>query len=133
MKKNIMTDLSKFLMIVALILLMAGGYVINRKKLQLREAANLPYYKIELSDIEDGIYTGKAQTSFLHLELEIQIENHKIKDIKVLQNDGLDGEKARPIVTEMIEQNKIVVPAIKGAERGSLVYISCVSTALARK
>lgn len=128
-----MTDLSKFLMIVALILLMAGGYVINRKKLQLREAANLPYYKIELTEIEDGIYTGKTQTSFLHLELEIQIENHKIKDIKVLQNDGLDGEKARPIINEMIEQNKIVVPAIKGAERGSLVYISCVSTALARK
>lgn len=128
-----MIDLSKFLMIVALILLMAGGYVINRKKLQLREAANLPYYKIELTEIEDGIYTGKTQTSFLHLELEIQIENHKIKDIKVLQNDGLDGEKARPIINEMIEQNKIVVPAIKGAERGSLVYISCVSTALARK
>lgn len=133
MKKNLMIDLSKFLMIVALILLMAGGYVINRKKLQLREAANLPYYKIELTEIEDGIYTGKVQTSFLHLELEIQIENHKIKDIKVLQNDGLDGEKARPIINEMIEQNKIVVPAIKGAERGSLVYISCVSTALARK
>lgn len=133
MKKNLMIDLSKFLMIVALILLMAGGYVINRKKLQLREAANLPYYKIELTEIEDGIYTGKTQTSFLHLELEIQIENHKIKDIKVLQNDGLDGEKARPIINEMIEQNKIVVPAIKGAERGSLVYISCVSTALARK
>ena len=133
MKKNIMTDISKFLMIIALILLMAGGYVINRKKLQLREAANLPYYKIELSEIEDGIYTGQAQTSFLHLELEIQVENHKIKDIKVLQNDGLDGEKARPIIDEMIDQNKIVVPAIKGAERGSLVYISCASTALAQK
>ena len=132
MKKNIMTDVSKFLMIAALIILMAGGYMINRKKLQIREAANLPYYKIELSEIEDGIYPGNTQTSFLHLELEIQVENHQIKDIKVLKNDGLDGEKARPIISEMIAQNKIVVPAIKGAERGSLVYISCVSTALAR-
>ena len=133
MKKNRMYDFSKFLMLAALIILMAGGYVINRKKLQLREAANLPYYKIELSEIENGIYTGKAETSFLHLELEIQVENHQIKDIKVLQNDGIDGEKARPIIDEMIDQNKIVVPAIKGAERGSLVYISCASTALARK
>ena len=133
MKKNIMNDLSKFLMLAALIILMAGGYIVNRKKIQLREAANLPYYKVELSEIEDGIYTGQAQTSFLHLELEIQVENHKIKDIKVLQNDGLDGEKARPIIDEMIDQNKIVVPAIKGAERGSLVYISCASTALAQK
>ena len=133
MKKNRMNDFSKFLMLAALIILMAGGYIVNRKKLQLREAANLPYYKVELSEIEDGIYTGKAETSFLHLELEIKVENHQIKDIKVLQNDGIDGEKARPIINEMIAQNKIVVPAIKGAERGSLVYVSCASTALARK
>lgn len=133
MKKNKMNDFSKFLMIAALIILMAGGYIVNRKKLQLREAANLPYYKIELSEIEDGIYTGKAETSFLHLELEINVENHQLKKINVLQNDGIDGEKARPIIDEMIAQNKIVVPAIKGAERGSLVYISCASTALARK
>ena len=85
MKKNRMNDFSKFLMLAALIILMAGGYIVNRKKLQLREAANLPYYKVELSEIEDGIYTGKAETSFLHLELEIKIENHQIKDIKVLQ------------------------------------------------
>lgn len=128
-----MNDFSKFLMLAALIILMAGGYIVNRKKLQLREAANLPYYKIELSEIEDGIYTGKTETSFLHLELEINVENHQIKKINVLQNDGIDGEKARPIIDEMIAQNKIVVPAIKGAERGSLVYISCASTALARK
>ncbi len=133
MKKNRMNDFSKFLMLAALIILMAGGYIVNRKKLQLREAANLPYYKVELSEIEDGIYTGKAETSFLHLELEINVENHQIKKINVLQNDGIDGEKARPIIDEMIAQNKIVVPAIKGAERGSLVYISCASTALARK
>lgn len=133
MKKNKMNDFSKFLMLAALIILMAGGYIVNRKKLQLREAANLPYYKIELSEIEDGIYTGKAETSFLHLELEINVENHQIKKINILQNDGIDGEKARPIIDEMIAQNKIVVPAIKGAERGSLVYISCASTALARK
>ena len=133
MKKNRMNDFSKFLMLAALIILMAGGYIVNRKKLQLREAANLPYYKVELSEIEDGIYTGKAETSFLHLELEIKVENHQIKDIKVLQNDGIDGETARPIIDEMIAQNKIVVPAIKGAEQGSLVYVSCASTALARK
>ena len=127
------TDYSKYFMVVALICLMAGGYVIARKKMQFREAAHLPFYKIELSEIEDGIYTGKTETSFLRLELEVEIENHKIQEIRVLQNDGLDGEKARPVIDEMIAQNKVVVPAIKGAERGSLVYISCVSSALSKK
>ena len=126
-------DFSKYLMLIALVCLMAGGYIISRKKMQLREATRLPFYKVEISDIKDGKYNGITETSFLHLELEIEIENQKIKEIKVLRNDALDGEKARPIISEMIAQNKIIVPAIKGAERGSLVYISCASTALARK
>ena len=81
-------------------------------------------------DVEDGEYEGQTYTSFLHLKLKVTVENHQLKNIEVLENDGLDGETAKPIIEEMIKQNKIVVPAIKGAELGSLVYISCVSTAL---
>ena len=60
----------------------------------------------------------------------VTVENHQLKNIEVLENDGLDGETAKPILQKMIDENKVVVPAIKGAELGSLVYISCVSTAL---
>ena len=66
-KRNTKSDISSFLMLLALISLMAGGWHISRKKARFNE---------------------------------------------------------------MIKQNKIVVPAIKGAELGSLVYISCVSSAL---
>ena len=126
-------DYSKFLMIAAIIFIVFCGYLIARKKIQLREAASLPFYKVELEQVADGTYSGKTYTSFLHLQLDVKIENHKIADITVIENDGIDGEKARPIIQKMIEQNSIVVPAIKGAELGSLVYISCVSTALAQK
>lgn len=117
-------------MAVALIVLMAGGYMISRKKARMREAAALPFYKIELSKIADGEYEGKTYTSFLHLQLKVTVENHKIKKIDILENEGLDAETARPIIDKMIEQNSVVVPAVKGAELGSLVYISCVSMAL---
>ena len=126
-------DYSKFLMFAAIIFIVFCGYIIARKKIQLREAASLPFYKIELEQIADGTYSGKTYTSFLHLQLDVKIENHKITDITVIENDGIDGEKARPIIQKMIEQNSVVVPAVKGAELGSLVYISCVSTALAQK
>ena len=126
-------DYSKFLMFAAIIFIVFCGYIIARKKIQLREAASLPFYKIELEQIADGTYSGKTYTSFLHLQLDVKIENHKITDITVIENDGIDGEKARPISQKMIEQNSVVVPAVKGAELGSLVYISCVSTALAQK
>lgn len=129
-KRNKKSDISSVLMLLALICLMAGGWYIARKKARLREASSLPFYKVELSQLADGEYEGQTYTSFLHLKLKITVENHLLKNIEVLENDGLDGETAKPIIEEMIKQNKIVVPAIKGAELGSLVYISCVSTAL---
>ena len=128
-KRNTKNDISSILMLIALVCLMAGGWYIARKKARFKEAASLPFYKIELSQIADGEYEGQTMTSFLHLRLLVTIENHQLKNIEVLENDGLDGETAKPIIQEMIKQNK-VVPAIKGAELGSLVYISCVSTAL---
>ena len=117
-------------MAVALVCLMAGGYPIARRKMRFREAASLPFYKIELSQINDGTYEGKTYTSFLHLQLNVTVEDHKLKSIDVLENEGIDAETARPIIQKMIEQNAVVVPAVKGAELGSLVYISCVSCAL---
>lgn len=129
-KRNPKNDISSILMLVALVCLMAGGWYIARKKARFKEAASLPFYKTELSQIADGEYEGQTMTSFLHLRLLVTIENHQLKNIEVLENDGLDGETAKPIIQEMIKQNKVVVPAIKGAELGSLVYISCVSTAL---
>ena len=129
-KRNTKSDISSFLMLLALISLMAGGWHISRKKTRFKEASSLPFYKVELSQLEDGEYEGQTYTSFLHLKLKVIVENHQLKNIEVLENDGIDGETAKPIINEMIKQNKIVVPAIKGAELGSLVYISCVSSAL---
>ena len=123
-------DLTSILMLVALVILMAGGYMVARKKARLREAASLPFYKIEMSEVADGEYTNQTYTTFLHLQLKVIVENHKIKDIEVLESEGIDSETARPILQEMIAQNSAVVPAIKKAELGSLVYISCVSSAL---
>ena len=129
-KRNKKSDISSVLMLLALICLMAGGWYIARKKARLREASSLPFHKVELSQLADGEYEGQTYTSFLHLKLKVTVENHQLKNIEVLENDGLDGETAKPIIQEMIKENKIVVPAIKGAELGSLVYISCVSSAL---
>lgn len=130
MKKNLKTDFSKILMLVAVIILMAAGYFVTRKRAYVREATSLPYYPVNLEEVADGVYYGKTYTSFLRLQLDVTIENHAIKNIDVIEAKGIDGELARPIIQEMISANDVVVPAIKGAELGSLVYISCVSTAL---
>lgn len=133
MKEKTHIDYSKYLMFAAVIFIMLCGFLIARKKNQAREVSKLPFYNVELETVEDGTYYGKTYTSFLHLALEVTVKDHKLVKIDVLENDGIDGEKARPIIDKMIAENKVVVTAIKGAELGSIQYISCVDSALAQK
>lgn len=116
--------------IATIVFVMICAFLIHRHRSQFTEAAKLPFTQINLEEVADGTYTGKTYTSFLHLQLEVTVKDHCITAIDVIENDGIDGETARPILQKMIEENKIVVHAIKGAKIGSMVYISCVSTAL---
>lgn len=121
---------SKILAVFAVIFIMFGGYLISKQKARTTEIKKLPFHNIKLENVEDGTYHNRTETSFMIVELDVVVENHQFKDIKIIESEGVDCESAKPIVKEMIKQNKTVVPAIKGAEMGSLVYISCVDGAL---
>ena len=129
MKRN-WNAYAKILAVIAVLFLMAGGWILARRRANITEAAKLPFYNVELSEVEDGEYYGKTYTSFLHLQLKVFVQNHTITNIEVIESEGIDSETAKPILLDMIAQNKVVVKAIKGAELGSLVYISCVDGAL---
>ena len=128
MKRN-WNAYAKILAVIAVLFLMAGGWILARRRANITEAAKLPFYNVELSEVEDGEYYGKTYTSFLHLQLKVFVQNHTITNIEVIESEGIDSETAKPILQDMIAQNKVVVKAIKGAELGSLVYISCVDGA----
>ena len=117
-------------MYFAVVFVMFCSYLIVRHKNQVLEAKNLPFYNTSLEAVDDGTYYGKTYTKFLHVQLEVTVQNHQLQNIKVLENKGSQGQKVEPIIQEMIKQNKVVVPAIKGEELASLVFISCVDTAL---
>ena len=129
MKKDY-SSLAKVLAVIALLSIMFGGFLTTRRKNQLAEATKLPYHNISLEQIPDGFYKARTETSFLHIELQVQVENHKIIEIKVIEADGIDAVPAQPVLDRIIAENKIAVQAVKGAELGSLVYISCVDKAL---
>ena len=129
MKKDY-SSLAKALAVIALLSIMLGGFLVSRRKNHLAEATKLPYHNVSLEQVPDGFYKARTETSFLHIELQVQVENHKIIEIKVIEADGIDAVPAQPVLNRMIAENKIAVQAVKGAELGSLVYISCVDKAL---
>ena len=120
----------KVLSIVALIFLMICGYIVNSHRTKLNEAARLPFYNVNLENIEDGVYNGKTYTSFAHVQVKVTVSNHKLITIETTECEGSEVGKAINVLQEMVEQNKIVVPAKKGREIGTMVFISCVDNAL---
>ena len=129
MKRN-WNAYAKILAVIAVLFLMAGGWILARRRANITEAAKLAFYNVELFLFVDGELYGITYTSFLHLQLKVFVQNHTITNIEVIESEGIDSETAKPILQDMIAQNKVVVKAIKGAELGSLVYISCVDGAL---
>lgn len=130
MKKKDYSNLAKTLAVIALITIMLGGYILNRRKSHVNEATKLPYYNVTLEQVPDGTFSARTKTSFLHIELTVTVQDHQIKDIKIIESEGIDSQTAKPILEKIKQENKTAVQAIKGAELGSLVYISCVDSAL---
>ena len=129
MKKDY-SSLAKALAVIALLSIMAGGFLITRRKNHLAEATKLPYHNVSLEQVPDGFYKARTETSFLHVELQVQVESHKIVKIEVIEADGIDAVPAKPVLDKMITENKIAVQAVKGAELGSIENISYVDKAL---
>lgn len=130
MKKKDYSNLAKILAVIALITIMLGGYILNRRKSHVNEATKLPYYNVTLEQVPDGTFSARTKTSFLHIELTVTVQDHQIKDIKIIESEGIDSQTAKPILEKIKQENKTAVQAIKGAELGSLVYLSCVDSAL---
>lgn len=130
MKQKDFSTLAKILAVIALLSIMLGGLIIKRRKNRINEATKLPYHNIELQQVPDGIFTARTETSFLRVELAVAVSDHKIANIEIIESEGLDAVPARPVLDKMIRENKIAVQAVKGAELGSLVYISCANSAL---
>lgn len=127
MKKE---DYTKYLSFFALVFVMICAYVINSHRSKMNEVARLPFYNVDLSQVEDGTYSGKTYTTFAHVQVEVTVKNGKLVNIVSTECEGAEVGKAAGVLQEMVLQNKIVVSAKKGQEIGTMVFISCVDCAL---
>lgn len=119
-------------LIVLCVILLFISYMQQKTRKQMKEVAKLPFYDVSVDEVPDGTYEGETFTSFMHVKLLVTVQNHQIMDIQVLENEGSRGQHVEPILKRMIQENKSVVPAEKGEEIASIVFISCVDDALSK-
>jgi uncharacterized protein with FMN-binding domain len=95
------------------------------------EMKSLEYYEVDLNELEDGVYQGKAETTFVKVEVEVEVNDHKSIRIDILKHDNGIGKRAEHITEDMINMNTYEVDAVSGATSSSQVIKSAVSDALA--
>lgn len=128
--------MKKFLKVagtVAGILILVFGILLlvasNTAKNEMKE---IEYAKVEMAEVEDGIYQGITETSLVKVETEVSVVNHKITEIVLLKHENGRGTAAEVITDKMVAENSYEVDAISGATTSSEVIKSAVSKALAK-
>lgn len=117
-------------LIVICVILSFIMYMQRRTRKNLKQAAKLPFYNVQPAQVPDGTFHGKVYTKFMHVQLDVSVQEGRLTKIEIVENQGAYGKKVQPLLDEMIAQNNTVVPAIKGDEIGSIVFIACVDDAL---
>lgn len=117
-------------LIVICVILSFIMYMQRRTRNNLKQAAKLPFYNVQPAQVPDGTFHGKVYTKFMHVQLDVSVQEGRLTKIEIVENQGAYGKKVQPLLDEMIAQNNTVVPAIKGDEIGSIVFIACVDDAL---
>lgn len=85
---------------------------------------------VDLTRVADGTYTSRVNTGVIIVELEVDVKNHVITDIRLTEHRNGQGQDAEQIIPRIIEEQRIDVDTISGATYSSLVIQDAVSRAL---
>lgn len=128
MSKLKKTGLTIFIVVVVLAALITYFYVKISDELDL--LIQLPIVDVDLSTVEDGTYTGEYEQFPVSVILEVEVVNHEIVSIEIIQHDNGKGAPAEAIILDVIEQQSIDVDTIAGATYSSKVILLAIKDAL---
>lgn len=100
----------------------------NLKNLMTQEIES-----INLNTIDYGIYQGKYEVFPVSVELNVEVKNHQITDIKIIKHENGQGKPAETIINSVIEQNSVDVDVVSGASYSSKTILHAISNALNQK
>lgn len=129
MKKKILFCL--IILVLVIILVMVGMLLtVNKNFNQLK---NTQILTIDLSEIEDGTYSGSYSKTPVSAEVRVTVKNHAITEIIIVKHDNGKGGAAETITDRIIQSQSLEVDTVTGATFSSLVIIKAVENALTNK
>lgn len=132
MKKRVKIPL--IILAVLVVLGAAGGLLFSRvvKKFETY-LATVEIKPVDLNTVSDGTYSARVNTGVIIVELEADVEDHILRDIRLIEHRQGQGAAAEKIIPRILEEQRIDVDTISGATYSSLVIQDTLARALTRR
>jgi uncharacterized protein with FMN-binding domain len=127
---------NKKVMILLIIFVIVMFIVIGAKTLFGNMEANLEQLKVQkireadLSKLVDGAYNGSYKAFPIEAEVEVTVENQRIKGINLTKHKHGQGAAAEVITSNVVEAQSLEVDIISGATYSSKVILKAIENAL---
>ena len=82
--------------------------------------------------VADGTYEGKAETPLVKVTVEVTVQKHALREIRLLRHENGQGAPAEAMLPEMLSRNTSEVDSVSGATLSSKAIRAAVRNALAK-
>ena len=118
------------IIVVVVVLITVFVIAVNYIGSEMKVVDNLIINDVDLNSISDGIYYGKYETILVKAEVEVEVKDNRIINVKILKHSHGKGEAAESIVNDVVDEQKINIDTISGATTSSKVILKAVENAL---
>lgn len=116
-----------FILVIIVTVSIIGIQSINKN---LKTYESFSFNRLDLSQVEDGTYTGSENGGIVKATVEVTVKNHVITKIAILSHECGKGKPAEVIVNDIVANNSLEVDTISGATYSSNVLKTAVYHAL---
>lgn len=125
MKRNIRSTRILPCAIIALISLISLSGCIGDDLKALRTEG------IDLTNVKDGQYEGKQDTSLVKVTVLVTVKDRAITDIRITRHVNGKGKKAEAIAEDVIAKQTTKIDVVSGATGSSMVILKAIENAIA--
>lgn len=88
---------------------------------------------INLSALDDGVYQGECDNGLVFAKVEVEVREHTITDIRILEHRNGMGQAAEEITDSVTSNQSVEVDAVSGATFSSQTILKAIENAIASK
>ena len=129
-----MKKAGRILLVIACIIgITVGGVRLAMDKQVGKMAAQLDAVAVVAPErVADGTYEGTAETPLVKVAVEVTVQNHTLREIRLLRHENGQGAPAEAMLADMLSRNTSEVDGVAGATLSSKAIRAAVRDALSK-